>query len=326
MLRKTIICLLLINLLLPTLSVVCAATENESYTNSDSKIKSNAAFWMKEGIFAEYTFKSSGICVNDTYSFFKGNYSADFKWVCEETNGSFAKLLISFSVATENGTNLLSTNVLINLDNRTTFFLNGTSIGETRLWSIPHPKPSEPIIMYAADQLNNSTAIVNYPKITGYCATPQGAQDVYRLQGDGLIRGFSSFIDAFYDVDTGVMVDCYLDSDPTLASLGISDTCRNGRQEFMATNINLGPHSTIPDAQQIPVIILIAAILSSIPLSLGFHHLRKKNMGKLKKAKRKICSKYLRKSLKQDLMSIQVEQRNVKQSLFNIQDSRYSVN
>lgn len=246
---------------------------------------------MREGIFAEYTYKSCGICVNDTYSFFKGNYSANFKWLCEETNGTFAKLLISFSIETENGTILFSTPVLINLDNRTTFFLNGTSIGETRLWSIPQPKTSEPITMYAADQLTNSTAIVGYPKITGYCVTPQGPQDIYMLQGDGLIRGFSSFIDAFYDVNTGVMVDCYLDSDPTLTALGISDTCRNGRQEFKATNINLGPNSAIPDMQYVPVIILIAAILSSIPLSLGFCRLRKKNMSKLKKAKHKITSR-----------------------------------
>lgn len=231
--------------------------------------------WMKEGSFAEYSFKSAGLSLNGTTLFFDKNYSVVFRWECVEINCTLAKLSISFSINFENGSNIYSTNVYANIVNRTIFLQNGTSIGETRLWSVSNPKQTEPITLLASNYNINSSSIIAYPEIEGFSSSPQGWQESYTLRGEGKIYGHNDSIIAIYDVDTGVMLDSvFLESDPVLRALGITATFRNGELKFVATNMNLGPGSILPDIlHQLPLIVISGLVMVFASLT-GFIYKR----------------------------------------------------
>ena len=232
--------------------------------------------WMNGGSFAEYSFKSVGLSLNGTTLFFDKNYSVVFRWECVEINCTLAKLSISFSINLENGSSKYSTNVYANIVNRTIFLQNGTSIGETRLWSASNPKQTEPITLLASNYNINSSSIIAYPEIEGFSSSPQGWQEAYTLRGEGKIYGHNDSIIAIYDVDTGVMLrwSVFLESDPVLRALGITATFRNGELKFAATNINLGPGSILPDIlHQLPLIVISGLVMVFTSLT-GFMYKR----------------------------------------------------
>jgi hypothetical protein len=222
--------------------------------------------WMKKSAFAEYAFRSNGAAFfNNTNLFLDDDYDAIFRWECLELNETIMKLGVSYNLTRENDTYTFLGELYVNVFNGAVLLENGTSLGRTRLWSKSNPSQEEPIIMWNADSNTNSSEIVGLAKIGGYSLTPQGWQKVYTLDGTGRTYGFNNIISAVYDFDTGIMIDGYLDTEPTLLALQIESVFRNGRQKFEATNIDLGPAEIWPELlHQLPfyALVLITSILA----------------------------------------------------------------
>ena len=239
--------------------------------------------WMQIGTYVKYGFNSMGFqYTNQSTVFFNESMSAVFEWECSGFKGDLFELNVSLSLKGVNVTQFFSTILYADFDNRVIFLANGTSIGQTRLWGPSDPQQGESILLWAADAGSNSSSIIGEANLGYYSETIQGVQHIYKLKGSGLIYGVTNIITAYFDVDSGVMIDCYLNNEPTLYALGINDVLRDGYQYLVETNINLG-HSSI---QPTPLLsqnvsayqyILVVPIVG-LPIILAvIHKLRMKN-------------------------------------------------
>lgn len=91
--------------------------------------------------------------------------------------------------------------------------------------------------------------------------TPQGVQQVFKIEGSGKTGGPLSVFTILADIDTGILIDGGLDNEGTLRALNIRDFSYNDRMILSETNINLGPSGKPIDwTALLPIIAISIAI------------------------------------------------------------------
>lgn len=219
-----------------------------------------SASWMQPGAYVMYKFNSTGLQFNNgTTILFNKDVPAFFTWKCIGFKEDLNKLNVSLSLNNGSTTYFYSIILLAKYDNRTLYFENGTILGITCLWGPINPKQDDLYLLSLSDVNNNSSEIFGKVRPAGYQSTIQGMQEIYQLNGTGYIHGIRWVVDSFFDTDTGVMIDGYLRPEPALLALGINNQLRNGFQNIVDTNIDLGPSLTSDDTSNpLPLIVTMA--------------------------------------------------------------------
>lgn len=211
----------------------------------------SAPVWLEVGVYVEYECEATSMdFLNKTHIWLDDETSATYRWECVDLNETMAKLDVSISYEGETRHIHLSTYIYVNTADRDIFLPNGTLIGKTRLWAPSNPEKNDTVILWDCppDKLVGTVIDVG----GGWSATPQGAQTIFLVDGNGTVLGEDCFPTVYYDLDTGVMIDDSLDYDATLLALGIRDS--GGRMHISDTNIDLGPRELWPEILNLLVI------------------------------------------------------------------------
>jgi hypothetical protein len=224
---------------------------------------------MKQGAYAEYRFDSGSVFfLNGTFLKLADGALATYRWKCVELNETVAKLNISIAFRDERRDIRLSTEVHVNTIDRNVIQSNGAFLGKTRLWATPNPEKDEMLILWDGPPDKLVGRVI---EVEGWSSTPQGAQRVFMVEGNGTILRRSAFLIMLYDFDTGAMIEGSLDREATLLALGIVDSGRSGLMQFIDTNINLGPRELWPEILNLLVTATpIAALVSAFVLVVWF--------------------------------------------------------
>ena len=200
--------------------------------------------WMREGTYAEYTFESNLIWfLNGTLFRFQDYAQTIFRWECVELNETYAILNVTITYIENERIIRFSDNIRVELSTRKVLDSDGIPVGRTQLWLPLYPNVGDTYIMFDDPLLVGEVTEVG----AGWSGTPQGAQNIFIVEGYGAIGGWWSVFSGFYDIDTGVGIDLSLRYEPLLVALGISDAGRSGLIYFTDTNINLGPRNIFPE-------------------------------------------------------------------------------
>jgi hypothetical protein len=238
---------------------------------SAQQLQAFSPTWLKQGTFAEYSFMSIGVqFTNNSIMRVEDGTVAFFRWECIELDGTIATINVSLEYVQEISNISFSTEVKVDSISRDVFLLNGTLIGTTRLWAPSTPTDGQELVIWnsVSDQIMGT---ITYGSLSD---TPQGYQKGYFLEGSGTINGYSIVFSSLHDVDTGLMIDCFLSYDAMLIALNIKDPQRDGVLTFVDTNIDLGPKDIWPEiAVLLPGIILVIVV---VIISISFYLFRKK--------------------------------------------------
>ena len=218
-------------------------------TNTTDTFVSNPS-WMHVGAFAAYDFSCAGvICTNNSLVTLGYHTEAALRWQCLDVNDSFSKLEISLVLRGENKTLTFMSFVFVNMTDRAVYLINHTLVGTTHFWA---PINQTKVTLWE----KYPDRIIAAPQIGSWSNTPQGPQKIFILSGQGTIDNESVIIDNFHDIDTGIMTDSTLRHEGSLYALDLSIILVNGRLQFTATNINLGPSEIWPEiANYLPIAI-----------------------------------------------------------------------
>lgn len=224
--------------------------------------------WLTPGAYAEYSFGEGVVEVYNASTKLGFDFTvfskATFKWSCLDVNETIAELriVLSLNETSRNGmerTQSRLVNIIeelyINLETRGVHFKNGTLIGTTHLWIYANPILGESVLLWDVSPYSVTSNISNHTAIAP--DTPQGQQEVFKIEGNGDTGGPISLFTMLCDIDTGILVDGGLNNEGTMRALGIRDFSYNGRMLFIDTNIDLGPKNSSLDAVTIFTVISI---------------------------------------------------------------------
>ncbi|MEM2145834.1 MAG: hypothetical protein QW279_10765 [Candidatus Jordarchaeaceae archaeon] len=245
--------------------------------------------WLNKGVYVEYTFGEGVVeLFNNTSRLgfdFVTFHGAIFRWDCIDLNETLAKLKISLilteaarngETTEENKTTQLTTEVLINIMNRAVYLQNGTLIGTTHLWLPANPTLGDSLILWDVPPYK---VILKIAEQTAYAPeTPQGPQEVFKIEGSGETGGSVSLFTILSDLDTGILVDGGLDNEGTMRALNIRDFSYSGRMLFTDTNIDLGPKGTSFDLTAL--FGFLAIPVAFIIIFIAIYRSSRKNRGK----------------------------------------------
>jgi len=232
--------------------------------------------WLKNGAFAEYTFR------NNSLIFFNGtSLSGDkgsFQWECIDLNASISKFRLSLIITEKNESIVHLTNeVYIRLLDRAVFLKTGTLVGTTNLWLPANPTIDQRIVMWDIPPNTLAFKISNYTGIKGQ--TPQGVQKSFIVNGIGQVDGQNRTFWVMSDFNTGILIDGELKNDITLKALDVDWLGFYGRLTFANTNIDLGPNERMIDLRVTFPLILVGFVMFFVVCS----YLRHKNFKKKKR-------------------------------------------
>jgi len=234
-----------------------------------------AQLWMKVGTFAEYSFKVSTVFfLNETWMMLDA--TGVFRWQCIDLNESFAKINVSFTITGEEVNYHFSKIVYVNMNDRETILENGTTVGITRLWMPAYPEINDTVIEWDSPPLHANATVVGKG---GNCGSPQGAQPQFSVDGK-LINSERNvtlaFLDAMYDLDTGVVMQPSFKYEPMFLAFNIEWPGVSGTIVFSDTNIDLGPRDLWPEIVTYLIIAPPIAVVAGIIIFLYKRHKRKK--------------------------------------------------
>jgi len=194
-------------------------------------------------VFVEYAFETNSIdFLNGTFLILENKGEGIFRWECIKLEGDLATINVSFII---NAKNLLinwSTILYVNVTSKYTSLPNGTLIGVTRLWLPSNPNIGNEILLVDINQEEITGEITENG--TGQVATPQGGQKYFSIFGEGVVLGRNATLMDDYDLDTGVLIEGWLEAEPTLLAMGVWGDLL---MEIHDTNIDLGPREWWPE-------------------------------------------------------------------------------
>lgn len=226
----------------------------------------NASFtptWLKVGAFAEYSFDSTLIMFsNFTVMSFSNKIPMKLRWECFELNETLAGLEVSLNAKQDNEQIFISTEIYVNIFNRSVYLQNGTLIGTSLFWIQSNPPLGQEITLWDVppDKITATFSAITQEHQYVYSPTPQGRQKAIYLSADGYINEEFRHISLVCDADTGLATDGSVDKDPSLTALNINTCGRSGGIDLTDTNIDLGPSEDLFDIQEfLPLIALVVA-------------------------------------------------------------------
>ncbi|MBN2261107.1 MAG: hypothetical protein JW702_11205 [Clostridiales bacterium] len=241
--------------------------------------------WLKHGAYVEYVFGNGVVQFYNSSNKLGFDFivfsDAYFKWECIELNETSTKIRIKLSLTETstngnesgiNSTSDITTDVIINLNNRGVYLSNGTLIGTTHLWLPSNPIPGDNIVLWDVPPYE---VILKISDVISFAPeTPQGSQKVFKIEGSGSTGGVKSVFTVLSDFDTGILIDGGLNNEGTMRALNIRDFSHNGRMFMNDTNINLGPDDTSLDV--IAIFSALAIPIASVIIFIGIYRKRKK--------------------------------------------------
>lgn len=213
------------------------------FSNSPCALATAYPIWFREGVFVEYAFETYSIdFLNGTFLILDGKGEGFFRWECIKLEGDLATINVSIILSAKNLLINWSTTLYVNVTSRYTSLPNGTRIGVTRLWLPSNPNIGNEILLVDINQDEISGEITEIG--SGQVATPQGGQKYFSIFGEGVVLGHNVTLMDSYDLDTGVLIEGWLEAEPATVVMGVWG-------EFLMrihdTNINLGPRELWPE-------------------------------------------------------------------------------
>jgi hypothetical protein len=183
--------------------------------------------WLKVGTFVEYEGWEVYFRFIDDREVWSSKEKFVFRWECIAMRGQVATLNITLYIPPKT----LESSKMIDVKANTREILdsNGTVLGKACLWLPPNPKEGDRIVV-SGKPPNELTAEVRDSGGSS-CDTCQGYQELYCIHGGD--------VDAFVDLDTGLILSGNIDYSTTLKCLGLKEM---GLIRLLrATNVDLGP-------------------------------------------------------------------------------------
>ncbi|MCW4010433.1 MAG: hypothetical protein NWF05_07410 [Candidatus Bathyarchaeota archaeon] len=265
--KKALLLFFLLFFLFSTMEIV-------SIVNADSGCSPN---WMQTGTFCTYLSESSSIGFADnSFVLLKDNKSVIYRWECKSITNNTATLEISLQYNVNNSQVILNSSILVDTRTKCVYLLNGSNIGQTRLWMEPTPVDGQNVTIWDVppEHVGGTITSIVYGK-TLYCDTPEGQQAAFLVQGSGTIKGVPIASSATYEFDTGIMINGNMLNDPTLLSINVKNI--SSRLELLETNIDLGPKETMFEIlSYIPAVAISVAIITILGVLLFRLRKRKK--------------------------------------------------
>lgn len=179
-------------------------------------------YWLKEGFAATYKFKSYQIKTKIIEVLDHGvacealdQGNGTYSWKVKSLSGSYAEIDVDLDLVyrarEEGGFVALSWNktasVKIDVDNRDTMTLNGTSLGKINFWIDPNVEKWDTVTIYGEPPYEINATVMTY--LYNPVKTPAGEFDCWHVYVQGKIRpdvGIKADLDLWYDKATGILV------------------------------------------------------------------------------------------------------------------------
>jgi len=194
-----------------------------SLVSSLSSVALAKPYWLKEGFAATYKFKSYRIMTKIIEVFDDHGFACEalnrgdgtYSWEVKSLSGSYAEIDVDLDIVYrtwEKGEVVTlpwnkTASVKIDVDNRDTMALNGTSLGKINYWINPNVEKWDTVTIYGKPPYEINATVMNY--LYNPVKTPAGEFDCWHVYVRKGIRpdvGTIAMLDLFYDKATGILV------------------------------------------------------------------------------------------------------------------------
>jgi len=255
-----------------------------------------APSWMKEGIYATYTFPFSQMhkdgssyivsqlmFLNNSFRDFRNATSATLRWECIRLDGDMATLNVSYTITSDLPSDNFYTSAIVNVNtaSRSVYLQNGTLIGTTRMWMPSSPADGQEVMFWDSppDRATANVSVSDNGENIVYKTPSQGGQRafmLYNMVGKIDRQDSSTLNNLFvYEYDTGLFLYGMLQHEPLLKALEIYDTFQTA--QFNSTNVDLGPQLTIIDWSYVLGVAAIAVSIVIITVLIVKRHRQRKS-------------------------------------------------